>query len=135
MLDFFILSSGSVLGFLILNGADLLLFFNGSRIGVGIRLGIKIGVSSGVEIVGNDTFGVGSSLVLIVVKTGGNGICVLIVVIIGDNGIRVLIVVPGAGGGGPRGPGAGGSINPAGLFTPPAKLSLISFNNFITPSS
>ena len=25
--------------------------------------------------------------------------------------------------------------NPAGLFTPPAKLSLISFNNFITPSS
>ena len=48
----------------------------------------------------------------------------------------VLIVVPGAGGGVPGVPGGpGGIINPAGLFTPPAKLSLISFNNFITPSS
>ena len=48
-------------------------------------------------------------------------------------------VCGGPGGGGPCGPGGpggpGGIINPAGLFTPPAKLSLISFNNLITPSS
>ena len=170
-----VLSSGSVLGFLILNGVNILLLSNGVKIGVGIgvgirlgirlgveigvgiRLGVEIGVSSGVEIVGSDTFSVGSSLVLIVVIIGCNSICVLIVVIIGCNGICVLIVVLGAGGGvigvtevrlldesgdelneesgvcgGPGGPG--GIINPAGLFTPSAKLSLISFNNFITSS-
>ena len=31
--------------------------------------------------------------------------------------------------------GPGGIANPAGIFIPPAKLSLIYFNNFITPSS
>ena len=45
----------------------------------------------------------------------------------------VILVREGDGGGGPCGPG--GITNPAGIFIPPAKLSLISFNNFITPSS
>ena len=40
----------------------------------------------------------------------------------------------GDGGGDGEG-GPGGITNPAGIFIPPAKLSLISFNNFITPSS
>ena len=31
--------------------------------------------------------------------------------------------------------GPGGIAYPTGIFIPPAKLSLISFNNFITPSS
>ena len=54
-------------------------------------------------------------------------------------GIRDLGLRGPCGPGGPCGPcrpgGPGGIINPAGIFIPPTKLSLISFNNFITPSS
>ena len=52
---------------------------------------------------------------------------------------RVLLVKGGEPGelGGTLGEleGPGGIANPAGTFIPPIKLSLISFNNFITPSS
>ena len=50
--------------------------------------------------------------------------------VVGGEVDRVVILVGGKDGGGP-----GGIANPAGIFIPPAKLSLISFNNFITPSS
>ena len=89
----------------------------------------------------------------------GDGSCEIVEIVdageIGG-GIRLLASLdsgcPGGPGGpgcpgGPGGPGCsggpgypgcpggpGGIINPAGIFIPLAKLFLISFNNFITPS-
>ena len=160
---FFFLISGIGIfgGLLILGGVSFGSPFTGVIIGIGILLrvgaevgveigdivGVGIGVDNGDKlnggIAGNDTFGVGIGNldVLIVIIIGINSVDVLIVVLCILN-IGVLdLCVPGNPGcpcgpcrsGGPGGPG--GITNLAGIFIPPAKLSLISFNNFITPSS
>ena len=55
--------------------------------------------------------------------------------VVGGEVDGVVILVGEGDGGGDGGGGLGGITNPVGIFIPPAKLSLISFNNFITPSS
>ena len=98
-----------------------------------------------------DTFGV---LIVVLATVVAIGIFVTTVtvdtfgILIVVLGTVVTIGLCGAGGIGPCGPcgpcgpgkpgspvAPGGIINPAGIFIPPAKLSLISSNNFITPSS